>query len=130
MKASPRHYAQALYLVLSESTPAERSKTIQEFLTRLYAQGDLKTLSEIVRIVDEMEQAATGTLRVTVATAHELDIEVLTPLVKKIISGEDVIIETELDSELIGGMRLETKDHRWDLSARGQLQQLAYQLNN
>ena len=59
--------------------------------------------------------------------AHEITETQAKKLAKEILK-EDIIVSTVINPELIGGVQIETKNKRWDLSIRKTLQQLEKQL--
>lgn len=53
--------------------------------------------------------------------------EVTDILQKKL--GNDVTISTHVNKDLIGGLKIKTKNKVWDLSVKAKIEKLAFQIN-
>jgi len=53
--------------------------------------------------------------------------EVTDILQKKL--GNDVSISTNVNKDLIGGLKIKTKNKVWDLSVKAKIEKLAFQIN-
>lgn len=130
MRISPKHYAQALYEALSEVTSEQRTEVIQNFLHMIHMRGQIKWLSEIVREVEELLRRESGEMHVNVTAAHDIDHKYISNTVQELVGDENIVMERQVDNSLLGGLRIETKDKRWDMSVRGQLRALALTLTH
>ncbi len=124
MKVSPQQYAQAWYLALKETKEDQWEAISQTLLRRLQKEGNQSMISEIVRLVTELENQDLGQVEVQVRTAKSLDDSIVHALVKDLFQVEGVQATITQDESLVGGIVLETKDQRWDLSVKHQLEQL------
>lgn len=130
MRLSAQQYAHAWWESLHEAPQNEWDAISKRFLTYIHHNGDLKLLSEVGRIVAQMEQAATGTESVVVRSAHALDSDWVKKQVSTFVEHPSTTIEQVIDPELVGGVQIETPNKRWDLSLRGQLRALKQHLTN
>lgn len=130
MKLSPKYYAQAWQSSLAESQPSDWKAISRRYLQHVYHHGHIKWLPEILRLVARLQHEQAGTVAVTVRTAHHFDVKVLQELVATVLPSTKAVIESQVDERLIGGAQIETSNQRWDLSVKGQLNQLAHTLSN
>lgn len=130
MHISSKHYAQALYGALSEANIDQRSEMIRNFLHIIHMRGHIKWLNEIVRDVEELMEKESGLVTVDVTAAHNVDDSYINTTVKELVSSDSIVINRHVDNSLIGGLRIETKDKRWDVSVRGQLRALELKLTH
>lgn len=128
MRLTPKYYAQTWFALLTESKPGDWQTLSRRLLQHIYQHGHVKWLPEIVRLVAELQHRQDGTTAVTIRTAHALDAALLEQLVKAVLPTAKAVIEQQLDARVIGGARIETTNQRWDLSVKGQLNQLAQSL--
>lgn len=124
MRLSPKIYAELWYSAMDGAAGAERDAVAKRFLSMIYGRGHWKWLAEIVRRVRELEQRKTGRVAVSVKTAHKLDANVVRSWVEKLLSNNNITIRQDVDPSLLGGVRVETENTRWDLSLRGKIQAL------
>jgi len=124
MNATSKQLALAWFELLEDKNHKDASK---KMLSHLYNSGQLSSLPEIVRHLEEIEHQSRGVEHATVTTAHETTETQAKKLAKEILK-EDIIVSTVINPELIGGVQIETKNKRWDLSIRKTLQQLEKQL--
>lgn len=130
MQLTAKQYAQGLRSALIEVEGEKRETIVTNFLRRLYAEGKLKMLAEIVRHIELLEQKYSNVQRVRITSAHEHSDEEVQQFITQIISDKELVLEKVVDTNLIGGIRIETADKRWDLSVHGQLQSLIHRLHN
>ncbi len=129
MRITPQQYAQAWYDALKATDEQQWPAISQAMLSRLQREGNLSRLGQIRQYVEELEREEQGVVKVTVKTAHDLDKQVISDLVKQLLAAE-VELDIREEKDLLGGVIVETADRRWDLSARGQLNQLKQQLTS
>ncbi len=128
MRLTPKYYAQAWFSVLAESKPEDWNDISKRVLKHIYSHGHVKWLPEIVRLVDVLQHRQNGTVAVTVRSAHALDQDLLNQLVAAVLPTAKTVIDQQVDPMVIGGAQIETINQRWDLSVKGQLNQLAHTL--
>ena len=124
MQVNPQHYAQAWYESLKESDKNSWPQVSTRFMKRLQDEGNLSWLRKIINLIEELELAEQGVTSVKVKTAHELPSTAVKEIVEKLVDSKEVAIEVTEDAGLLGGLEVRTKDHRWDLSMQGQLNEL------
>lgn len=92
----------------------------------LLEENRAQELPSIVRDV-QAEWADAGYVEVLAASAHELSVEALKDIeaeARKLYpDAKKIHITTQLQPELVGGVKLTIIDHQLDLTTRGKLQQ-------
>lgn len=103
----------------------ELAKKIAAYLIDNAKTGELNSL---IRDIIQTRKIKTNIVELTAISAHELErkqIDEITELVKKISpNAEKVIVNNQIDSDVIGGVRLEFANHLLDLSASAKLSKL------
>ncbi len=130
MQLTPLHYAHAWYEALQEAKPEQQEAISQAMLRRLQREGKLNLLGQIVDTIKDLDALSSNKAFVTATVAHVLDEKVLEKLAKDLFNVEEVELSVETDPSLLGGVVLETKNIRWDLSTKHQLEQLKSSLTN
>lgn len=130
MKVSAQQYAAAWYELLKEAPEAEWDKISEQLLTQLRQDGNMRFLSEIVRLVETRSKEEQGITPVTVRSAHELDSTLVKEQVTSLLPNTEVEVTTVIDDSLIAGLQIETTNERWDLSLKGQLRSLSNHITN
>jgi len=128
MQATPRQYAQAWYLALKETKEDKWDAISQNLLRALQKQGNLSWVNEILRHVADLENKDLEQIEVKVRSAKDTDEKIVQQLVKNLFDVDNVQASISKDESLLGGLVLETKDQRWDLSVKHQLERLKYSL--
>jgi len=128
MNITPKNYAQAWYELLAKAKKDEQRKIIQSALRHIHKNGRLSWLPEILNEIEELENKSSDVENVVATGARELDLEFVKKIVSQIL-GKDANITQKTNPDLIGGIQLETKNKRWDLSVRGQLASLGKHLS-
>ncbi|MBI2411132.1 MAG: F0F1 ATP synthase subunit delta [Candidatus Kerfeldbacteria bacterium] len=121
MRITAKQYACALFELLQDAPHDQWGTLSQGFLLRIYKRGETKLLPEILRYVDELQHQAAGTVPVTVTSAHTIDASVIEQALAKLLPHTAIDLNQRIDEQLIGGIRVETPNTRWDLSVHGQL---------
>ena len=124
MQVKPQHYAQAWYELLKEVDKSSWPQVSTRFMKRLQDEGNLNWLRKIVILIEELELVEKGITSVKVTTAHELPSKAVKEIVEQLVDSKEVAIEVTEDATLLGGLEIRTKDHRWDIAMKGQLNQL------
>jgi len=125
MTITPKQYALTWYELLQDK---KSSKDInKKMLTHLYKAGCLSKLAEILRILEGIEESEQGIEHATVTSVYEMTDSQAQKLAKEILKTE-VTVSKEINPDLIGGIQVETKNKRWDLSIKNQLLSLGKQL--
>jgi F0F1-type ATP synthase delta subunit len=124
MKATASQFASAWYSSLKSADVSQWDEISQRFLEHLHTAGNLKQLPHIKRLMKELETAERGVTEVTVRTAHDRSENDLLPLIKEVLGEQNVSVTLVSDDSLIGGIQIETRNKRYDLSLAGELRQL------
>jgi F-type H+-transporting ATPase subunit delta len=69
--------------------------------------------------------------KVEIISAYALtdeNIKEVTDILQKKL-GNDVSISTHVNKDLIGGLKIKTKNKVWDLSVKAKIEKLAFQIN-
>ncbi len=123
MKYSPKQYARALYESLREEKDA--GLVFKNFYNLLVRNSDLKLLSKIIENIDEVDKKERGVVEVKIASAKKIAPEIIEKLQGLIKKGE---IKQEIDSSLIGGLKIQIGDLLIDSSIKAKLNKLRQSL--
>ena len=101
-------------------------------LVRLLADRDrLPLLGDIARAYDALVDAEVGRTRVRVRSAAPLgaaEKAELTELAKRLVGAANVMVSTDVDAELLGGVVLDAGGRVWDGSVRTQLARMSKEM--
>jgi F-type H+-transporting ATPase subunit delta len=101
-------------------------------LARLLADRDrLAILPQVAKAYDALVDAEMGRTRVHVRSAAPVgpaEQQELTALARRLVGGGDVVISTEVDPELLGGVALDVGGTVWDGSVRTQLERISKEM--
>jgi F-type H+-transporting ATPase subunit delta len=101
-------------------------------LVRLLADRDrLVILPQVAQAYDALVDAEIGRTRVRIRSATPLgpaEQETLTSLARHLVGGGEVIVATEVDTELLGGVVLDVGGTVWDGSVRTQLESISKEM--
>ena len=128
MKYTPETYAAAWYQVLVDAPRDKRAALSHAMLSHMNARGHLSWIAQIVARMEQLEHERTGVEQVMVQTAHDIDQKTIMSAVFGVLGRQNINLRFMVDPALIGGMRIETQNNRWDLSIRGSLTELKKQL--
>ena len=115
---------------LTKKAAAGASSRTQHFLELLIDKQRMALLPVIVGDVGKLLDEGAGRVRAQVRSAVELSAEEQKALVQRLkrFSGKDVVLETKVDPELLGGVVVRMGDTVLDASLSGKLRQLAARL--
>lgn len=122
MTITPKQYARAWYELMQDKKTAKDAS--KKMLSHLHKNGRLSMLPEILRQMEDIERQASGIEQVTITSARELDANFVKKIVQNLLKTKEARIAQKIDPDLIGGVRVETKNKRWDLSIRSKLKLL------
>lgn len=126
-----------------DTTAAEKAKglvdlvglqdqNLHNFVTVLAEQKRLNLLPEVYTQFQDLSLALNNTKPAVIHSAFELNqaqLAELTALLKQRF-GSDLVVQTKVDSELIGGVKVEVGDQVLDLSVQGKLNALYAAMTN
>ncbi|MFA5995286.1 MAG: F0F1 ATP synthase subunit delta [Patescibacteria group bacterium] len=126
-RITPKHYAIALYELLNETQSAdERVKIVRQFLERIYRTGKLRLLSNINTAFIDYHYQRLNVLPVNVTVANaSMTGDTITAELNRLLPNTSLAITTTVADKAVGGMIVETRNQRWNISVAGQLQALA-----
>ena len=122
MKISNRQLAKDLYHTLKEVNQKDHSQLLKNFIDVLIK---LRKMSQANRIIEEYvayEKEMNGEVRLEVTTMHTLSDEIKKILGKQF--GGKVDLKETVDTEILGGIIVKSKNTIYDASVRGALHQL------
>lgn len=123
MRPTVSQYAQALE-ELSQGSEANTQEIARNFLGFLKRRGESGWATAIVKRLEKRGSEQSGTLTVTVVTAHELSWETKSLLLEKagaIFPGKTITLSYEIDSAVIGGARFRTDEMLYDATVASEL---------
>ncbi len=124
MKLTTQNYAQALYDAISETSPKDQDKVLDNFVKILAENGDLAKYEEIEAEFKNIEREAKGIKQVDVTFAHDLESNSkIMDQLNKVVEGK-VEFKTTVDESIIGGVVVRVDDTLIDGSVKTQLENL------
>lgn len=125
MRPTASQYAEALEALSEEGTSAEI--LAKNFLGFLKRRGESGKLAAVVAQLDKRGAARSGTLSVTVVTAHEAEASTRALLLKQatlMFPGVAVNLQYQVDASIIGGVRFRAEEILYDATVLAELSAL------
>lgn len=122
MKISPLQFAQALYDAVSETSPKDHDKVLDNFVKILSETGNLEAYPKIAEEFHKLEQKAKGVSEAEITFAKEHNPKVLNDL-NEIVQGKTEF-KTKIDEGIVGGVIVKIDDTLIDASIKSQLEKL------
>jgi F-type H+-transporting ATPase subunit delta len=132
MKFSPKQYAEALYDSISKVKPSDQDKVLDNFVSVLAANGDLKLYDNIAEEFHKLELKEKGVTQATVTSAKGLNADNEKRIIKELndlVKGK-VELKKKIDENVIGGVVIQLEDTLIDASVKRSLQDLKNNLEN
>lgn len=109
-----------------------KDQNLQNFVTVLAEQKRLNLLPEVYAQFQDLSLALNNTKPAVIYSAFELTQAQLAELTAVLQQrfGSDLVVQTKVDSELIGGVKVEVGDQVLDLSVQGKLNALYAAMTN
>lgn len=103
----------------------------RNFIQMLVANNRLPTIGEVQRLYEQLKSEDQGIMEAHIASAYPLDDEQLKNIVSLLAKqyNKKVSPTVDVDSDLIGGIKVQVGDKVWDASVRGRLQDMAATLS-
>ena len=131
MKIDATTYALAWFEALNNSKKSDWDKISANLLHRLRQEGNLSLLKHIERELKDIALRESDTIQAEVTIAHDMPEKKVKELVKQLTKMDtDIEVSITKDEDLLGGLIVETKDERWDLSLKSTINQLKRKLAN
>jgi F-type H+-transporting ATPase subunit delta len=124
MKITPSQYAESLFDALSQTSPKDHDKILDNFVRILGQNGDLAKYEEIEEAykILEMKEKGIKQAEVTVAQDMEINHQIIEDLNK--IAQSKLKIKKKVDESIIGGIVMRVDDALLDASVKTQLKKL------
>ena len=132
-RISTKHIALAIYAAAKNKVGAELEQILSNAVEFLAKKNLLGKAPEILKHLKQVEHADQNIVTAKVLSKEKLpkhsrdDIE---HSLKRRYKAREIILETEEDKSLIGGIRIEAQDEVIDISLKNQLNQLQKHLLN
>lgn len=107
------------------------TKEVDNFVDTLIYNSRLSLLPNVKETFVDLVNEHKKKEKVEIISAYTLtdeNIKEITDILKKQL-GNDVNITTHVNKDLIGGLKIKTKNKVWDLSVRAKIEKLAFQIN-
>ncbi len=127
MRLSIRQYAEALLSLEQEIGTGSAEKVGKSFLERLSRTRETGKLSRIVREAEQLVREREKSVEVTITTAHTADTKTKALLIRQaenIFPGKKIEASFMTDTDLIGGMKIQSGEVLYDASVRQELSEL------
>jgi len=121
----PKDYAAALYRALRGKEKKDITTGVARFVESLKVRGAVRLLPRVLEALPAAARLADADRRVTIESARELS----AGDIKKVLSAigadhESTDVETKLDADLIGGVKIRKHDGTIDATVKGKLAKL------
>ncbi|MBI3115338.1 MAG: F0F1 ATP synthase subunit delta [Candidatus Kerfeldbacteria bacterium] len=126
-RRSARQYADALLNLLDGAPPGDHPARIRGFLRELQRRRHLKLLPRILDRIETQRLEATSQVRVRARSARPLPSGFGDRLGRRL--KRQVLLETEMDPALVGGIQLRVGERLYDASVPSLLAALRHQLS-
>jgi len=107
------------------------TKEVDNFIDTLIYNSRLSLLPNVKEIFADLVNEHKKKEKVEIISAYALtdeNIKEVTDILQKKL-GNDVSISTHVNKDLIGGLKIKTKNKVWDLSVKAKIEKLAFQIN-
>lgn len=130
MKYTVKQYAEALYLAVSESSPSDQDRVLDNFVRLLKENNDLSKIEEIEKEFLQIDMNTRGVKLAEVISARELSMSQEEKIISELNAyvGTKVEIKKKIDEDLIGGVLIKIGDEQIDASIKGNLMNLKNKL--
>lgn len=102
------------------------TKSLAAYLT---VERRTRDAQAIIRELERLLLQEEGKLYVHAASAHKLaesQKKQIVEIFKEVTTATEIIVQESIDTDVIGGVRLQTADHQLDLTVQRQLQRLKH----
>jgi len=118
-----KELAQALLDIVASSSDAP--KVIDQIAAYLVTEGRAAELDALLRDMEDIQLAKNGLQEVQTTSAQTLSADVKRAI-ESLFDAEHVRLHESIDDQLVGGVRVRSKDTVMDLSIRTQLNRLKH----
>ncbi len=128
MQLSPQHYAHAWHRLLAQAGSKERAAVSKRMLKYLHRTNRLRWLPEILRRLGMLLERGQNAESVLVVSAREMSAAEADTLAAGVVGARAGSVTRRVESGLLGGVRIETANSRWDASLAATLKALQKRL--
>lgn len=121
-KRNAAYFAELLYELLDGASKDDVPKLIRHFLLWMERQGAPALFPKLISAYEETARLAQGIIKVEVRVAREIP-ELIKHL-KQLVKDKEIVLETKIDPEIIGGATIQIDDTFIDASLRGRIKEL------
>ena len=107
----------------------DMSQVVHSLAAYLTAERRTKDAQAVVRELERLLLQEEGKLYVHATSAHKLSEaqkKRIAELFTEVSDAKEIIVQESIDTDVIGGVRLQTADHQLDLTVQRQLQRLKH----
>lgn len=127
MRINVGQYAQALFEITQGKTKEQIDEAIANFLKYLRKKNQFRIASKIAEKFREIWNEHYQIFEVEVKSREELDSATLKKIenfIKEKYQAKEILIKTEIDPSIVGGVVIKTRGEVLDASVSGQIQRL------
>lgn len=124
MKMSAKQYAKLWHESLNRVAAKDHGAVGESMLRRILKDGSYRQLPEIVRAMEGIISKETPMEDVTIISARPLEHTEAKRIVSELLGHDGFSLRSKQDASLIGGLIVQTRDQRWDLSLKRQIRRL------
>lgn len=127
MKIRSKQYSQALFELTDGKGESEVDALVLKFVENLKRNGDFKKSDDVLKDFVKIYNRENGIIEAKVLSARKLSEDQLKEIEKFIIekySAKEVILDSEIDENILGGVSVRVDDEVTDFSVSGQLKRL------
>ncbi|NTV44224.1 MAG: F0F1 ATP synthase subunit delta [Candidatus Yonathbacteria bacterium] len=122
-----RHYAEALFAVMSDCPDSERMSVLDAYVAVLSEDRMIDKSDDILARYGELRDNVEGVVVADVVSAlplSENSRDAVVRYVKRRTNASDICIRESLDSALLGGLRLRYRDRIVDATVSGRITEI------
>ncbi|MBI4363524.1 MAG: ATP synthase F1 subunit delta [Candidatus Doudnabacteria bacterium] len=130
MKFSAKQYAQTLHDSLSESKPPDTDKILDNFVTVLVENNQIRLFDEIADEFMKIDLDRKGIKLAEVSSAKPLSLANEQKIIEQLnhLVSSKVQLKKQIDENLLGGVVIRLDDKLIDISVKNELKQLRSEL--
>ncbi len=126
MLESPRVKFADKQSIIDKMLQGRATKTFVNFIKVLTRKGRFDCLAAVAAAAQEMNDERAGRLRATMTTAEQVDDNVKNRVASRLsqVLGKTVLVRSQVDPQIIGGLMIRIGDTVYDASIQNQLKQV------
>ncbi len=122
MKLSPKGYGKVLYEVTKDEKGKNLEEVVEQFFLLLARDQMLSKINYIIEEFIEYSKEKSGIVKLEITSARELNQTEIKKISKHF--GEKVEAQVNVDSSILGGIKVKSKNTIMDASLKNQLNKL------